>query len=236
LPSRELSPALVRTENMKILEDIAECLERGDSASLKVLIHAALAQNIKADDILRESLVRGMDALGVKFKRNEVFIPEVLIASRAMKAGLEILRPFLSEKRDTAGVTIVMGTVRGDLHDLGKKIVQAVLEQAGCRVLDLGVDVPKERFVAAIRKERPDIVGLSALLTTTMVYMNDVVEAVERAKLRKQVKIIIGGGPVTSSFAYGIRADGYAPDAFSALDLVKKLMEKKRRNSRSSNG
>jgi len=213
---------------MRILSDIAVCLERGDSVALKELVKAALSQDISADRILNESLIKGMDALGQKFKKNEIFIPEVLIATRAMKAGLDILHPFLSGKKGRSDIKIVMGTVKGDLHDIGKKIVGMVLEHEGYRVIDIGVDVPKERYVAAIKKERPDILGLSALLTTTMIYMNEVIEAAEKAGLRKRVKIIIGGGPVTSSFAYSIKADGYAPDAFSALDLVNKLIEKKR--------
>ena len=212
---------------MKILADIAVRLERGDSASLKELIKTALAQNIGADKILNESLIKGMDALGKKFKNNEIFIPEVLIAARAMKAGLDILRPFLTDKKNIAKVKIVIGTVKGDLHDIGKKIVEMILEGEGYQVIDIGVDVPKEKYLAVIKKERPDIVGMSALLTTTMIYMNDVIEAIEKEKLRRDLKIIVGGGPVTSSFAYGIRADGYAPDAFSTLDIVKKLVEKK---------
>lgn len=202
-------------------------LERGDSASLKELIKTALAKNIGAEKILNESLIKGMDAMGKKFKKNEIFIPEVLIAARAMKAGLDILRPFLTDKENRFKVKIVIGTVKGDLHDLGKKIVEMILAQKGYQVIDIGADVPKEKFLAVIKKERPDIVGMSALLTTTMIYMNEVIEAIEKEKLRKHLKIIVGGGPVTSSFAYGIRADGYAPDAFSALDLVNKLLEKK---------
>ncbi len=211
---------------MKILKEIAFNVENGDSSAVKELTRSALLQNISPQRILDDGLTSGMDAIGVKFKNNEVFIPEVLIATRAMKAGMDIIEPLLIQKRIKPKAKIVIGTVKGDLHDIGKKIVCILLERAGYEIIDIGIDVPREKFLKIIKKENPDIVGMSALLTTTMPYMRDVIEAVEKARIRQDVKIIIGGAPVTSSFADEIRADGYAPDGASAVDLVKKLLKK----------
>ncbi len=211
---------------MKILKEIAFNVENGDSSAVKELTRSALLQNISPQRIMNDGLTSGMDAIGVKFKNNEVFIPEVLIATRAMKAGMDIIEPLLIQKRIKPKAKIVIGTVKGDLHDIGKKIVCILLERAGYEIIDIGIDVPREKFLKIIKKENPDIVGMSALLTTTMPYMRDVIEAVEKARIRQDVKIIIGGAPVTSSFADEIRADGYAPDGASAVDLVKKLLKK----------
>lgn len=211
---------------MKILKEIAVNIEKGDSATVKELTKAALSQKIPAEEILNTALIRGMDVIGLKFKNNEVFIPEVLIATRAMKAGMEIIRPFLSQESVKPRAKILLGTVKGDLHDIGKKIVGMILEKQGYEIVDIGIDVTKEKFLRAIKKERPDLLGMSALLTTTMGYMREVIEAVERAKLRQETKIIIGGAPITQSFADEIKADGYAPDGVSAVDLVKHLLKR----------
>lgn len=211
---------------MKILKEIAVNVERGDSATVKELTKAALSQKIPAEEILNTALIRGMDVIGLKFKNNEVFIPEVLIATRAMKAGMEIIRPFLSQESVKPRAKILLGTVKGDLHDIGKKIVGMILEKQGYEIVDIGIDVAKEKFLRAIKKESPDLLGMSALLTTTMGYMREVIEAVERAKLRQKTKIIIGGAPITQSFADEIKADGYAPDGVSAVDLVKYILKK----------
>jgi 5-methyltetrahydrofolate--homocysteine methyltransferase len=168
-----------------------------------------------------------MSAVGEKFKNNEVFIPEVLIASRAMNAGLEILRPLFSPDRAHLRGRIILATIKGDLHDIGKKIVGMMLEGAGYEVIDLGVDVSMGNIVRAVKTNLPSVIGLSALLTTTMSYMRDVVEAVEHARLRSRVRIVIGGAPVTRSYANEIGADGYAPDAASALEMVMRLLAKK---------
>lgn len=207
---------------MPILNEIAVQTEGGDSAMVKELTRSALAQRIRPERILDEGLIAGMSAVGEKFKNNEIFIPEVLVASRAMNAGLEILRPLFSHEQDRFRKKIVLATVKGDLHDIGKKIVGMILEGAGYQVVDLGIDIPKRTIVRAVVKERPDVLGLSALLTTTMSYMREVIDAVGRAGLRRRVRIVIGGAPVTQAYADEIGADGYARDAASALGLIKK--------------
>jgi 5-methyltetrahydrofolate--homocysteine methyltransferase len=214
---------------MKILKDIALSVERGDSATLKGLIHKALTEKLPAEDILFSGLVAGMESVGLKFKKNEIFIPEVLIASRAMKAGVDLVKGALTRRFRRRPATILLGTVKGDIHDLGKRIVGTFLESRGYEVRDIGVDVSKEQFVEAIRKEKPAVIGLSALLTTTMIYIGEVIEAVRGAGLRKKVRIIIGGAPVTQTFAYEVKADGYSPDAVSAVELVDSLLKKDRK-------
>ncbi|KKN07198.1 hypothetical protein LCGC14_1069520 [marine sediment metagenome] len=211
---------------MKILKDITANVEKGDSAAVKELTKTALSQKIAAEEILNDGLVKGMEVIGIKFKKNEIFIPEVLIATRAMKAGMDIIRPYFTEEKNESKGKIVMGTVKGDVHDIGKKIVCMILESEGFEVVDIGIDVPKEKFLTSIKKENPDIIGMSALLTTTMVYMREVIEAVEKAKLKQNIKIIIGGAPITQSFADELKVDGYAPDGVSAVELVKNLLKK----------
>lgn len=216
---------LLKDIKMKILKEIAVNVENGDSSTVKELTKIAISQKIAAEEILNNGLVKGMDVIGIKFKNNEVFIPEVLIATRAMKAGMDIIRPFLTNERIKPKAKIVMGTIKGDLHDIGKKIVGMMLEREGYEIVDIGIDVPKEKFIKAIKKENPDIIGMSALLTTTMAYMREVIEAVEKAKLKQNVKIIIGGAPITQAFADEIKADGFAPEAVSAVELVKYLLK-----------
>ncbi len=211
---------------MRILNEIAAGVEAGDSARVKELTRRALSQGQRPDKILDDALVLGMSAVGEKFRTNEVFIPEVLIASRAMNAGLEILQPLFSSDRAPLRRRIILATVKGDIHDIGKKIVGMMLEGAGYEVVDLGIDVSAGRILRAVRAGRPAVLGLSALLTTTMSYMRDVLEAVEHAGLRKRVRVVIGGAPVTPSYAEEIGADGYAPDAAAALETVKRLLAK----------
>lgn len=211
---------------MDILEEIAIGVEKGDSNSVLALTEKALTQNISVGEILNNGLVAGMDVIGEKFKNNEVFIPEVLISAKAMKAGMELIKPLLAKANVESKGKVVIGTVKGDLHDIGKRIVAMLLEGAGFEVTDLGADVSKEKFLEFVEKERADILGMSALLTTTMTYMKEVIEAVENANLKQDVRVIIGGAPITHSYAEEIKADGYAPDAASAVDLVKDLLEK----------
>ncbi len=211
---------------MKVLKEIAANVEKGDSTTVKELAKKALSQKIHPEEILNNGLVKGMDVIGKKFKNNEVFIPEVLIATRAMKAGMDIIKPLLTHERSKFRAKIVMGTVKGDLHDIGKKIVGMILENEGYEIIDIGIDVSKERFLRTIKTESPEIIGMSSLLTTTMGYMREVIEAIENAKLRQNIKIIIGGAPVTQTFADEIKADGYAPDGPSAVDLVRVLLRK----------
>lgn len=209
---------------MRILEEMADEVQKGNSDSVEVLVEKALSQDMSAEEILHGGLVEGMNAVSEKFKNNEIFIPEVLISAKAMSRGLEILKPLLAEANVISKGKVVIGTVKGDLHDIGKNIVAMLLQGAGFDVVDLGADVPIEKFVEFVRKERADVVGMSALLTTTMISMKEIIEALRNAGLRENVKVIIGGAPVTESYAAQIQADGYAPDAASAVDLTKRLL------------
>lgn len=209
---------------MKIFEELADEVQKGNSESVEELTKRALSQDISAEDILNNGLVAGMNIVSEKFKNNEIFIPEVLISAKSMYSGLGIIKPLLAEANVQSKGKVVIGTVKGDLHDIGKNIVAMLLQGAGFDVVDLGADVPKEKFLEFIKNERADILGMSALLTTTMIYMKETIEALKNAGLRENVKIIIGGAPVTESYAAQIDADGYAPDAASAVDLTKRLL------------
>ena len=206
------------------LGEIRQALESGNAQAVRKLTEAALGQGISAETVLNEGLIAAMSRVGEKFKRNEVYVPEVLVAARAMYAGLDILRPILVETGTKAVGKLVIGTVRGDLHDIGKNLVRMMFEGAGFQVVDLGIDVTEDKFIDAVRTERPDFIGMSALLTTTMPAMKTTIEALENAGLRDKVKVIVGGAPVTQHFADAIGADGYAPDASSAVDLAKELI------------
>jgi len=212
---------------MKIFEEIADEVVKGNSSSVEELTKKALSQNISAEEILNNGLVGGMGIVSEKFKNNEIFIPEVLISAKSMNTGLEILKPLLAEAKVKPLGKVVIGTVKGDLHDIGKNIVAMLLKGAGFEVIDLGADVPKEKFLEYVKKERADIVGMSALLTTTMVSMKETIQTLKDAGLRDNVKVIIGGAPVTESYAVQIDADGYASDAASAVDMSKKLLNNK---------
>jgi len=218
---------------MEILTEISKNLELGDSTAVKELLRKALSMNIAPESILNYGLIKGMEAVGNKFKKNEIFIPEVLIASRAMKSAIAVIKPYMSEVGEHIFGKIVLGTVKGDLHDIGKMVVSIALEREDYDIIDLGIDVSKETFLETVQKENPDILGMSALLTTTMSYMRDVIDTIKSAHLKKDVKIIIGGAPITQSFADEIGADGYAPEAESAVTLVKTLLNKKETGRRS---
>ncbi len=190
----------------------------------KRLTREALVRGESAETILKEGLVRAMERIGVRFKEGEIFIPEVLIAARAMHEGLAVLKPILSRSTGILVGKVILGTVKGDLHDIGKNLVGMMVEGGGYEVIDLGIDVPASKFVEAIGSHRPQVVGLSALLTTTMREMKNTLEAIGAAGLRSQVKVIVGGAPVTDRFAKEIGADGYGPDAASAVEVVKSLL------------
>lgn len=206
---------------MEILNKLAASIEAGNSAETKNLTQQALGKDITPGDILNNGLISGMNSIGIKFRNNEVFIPEVLVAARAMKAALEILRPLLVQSGVNSKGKVVLGTVKGDLHDIGKNIVGIMLEGAGFEVIDLGTDTPTEKFIEAVKTHKPGVVGLSALLTTTMPSMKAVVEKLKEENLRDRVKVIIGGAPVTQPFADEIGADGYSADATGAVDLAR---------------
>jgi len=206
------------------LKEIADNLIKGKAPEVKELVQRAIDEGEDVEKVLNEGLVAGMSVVGAKFKANEFYVPEVLIAARAMKAGMGILRPILAEKNIKGIGTIVLGTVRGDLHDIGKNLVAMMLEGAGFEIIDLGVDVSPEKFIETAKEKKADVVGLSALLTTTMPSMKDVVKAMGDSGLKDKVKVMIGGAPLTQSYADEIGADGYAPDAASAVDEVKQLL------------
>jgi len=206
-----------------LLEKIASRLYEGEDEEVADLVQTALDRGLAPVDILKGGLIAGMDQVGRDFKAGELFVPEVLIAARAMHAGMRVLRPLLAESEAPSAGKYVIGTVKGDLHDIGKNLVRMMLEGAGFEMVDLGTDVPPQAFVDAVRNHKPTIVGMSALLTTTMVQMKTTVEALEEAGLRESIKIMIGGAPVTDAYAREIRADAYAPDAASAVDVARSL-------------
>ena len=208
---------------MSLLEDVSLALQAGRAPKVKELVQQAVDEGIPAKDVLEQGLLSGMSVVGEKFKNNEVFVPEVLIAARAMNAGVAILKPYLTEAGVEAKGTAVIGTVKGDLHDIGKNLVKMMLEGRGLNVIDLGVDVEQERFVQAAIDNEADIICCSALLTTTMGEMKHVVEAAAAKGIRDKVKIMIGGAPVTQSFCDSIGADCYTADAASAADEALKF-------------
>jgi len=203
------------------LNVISEALQRGDAEKVEELVKKALEENLTPKKILEDGLIKGMDIIGTKFKKNEVYVPEVLIAARAMHAGMDVLKPKLIESGVKNIGTVAIGTVKGDLHDIGKNLVKMMLEGAGFEVIDLGIDVSPDKFVEAVKEHKPNIIGMSALLTTTMVNMVDVIKALNVAGLRDKVKIMVGGAPITQNYANQIGADGYSPDAASAVDKAK---------------
>jgi len=205
-------------------EKFHAALSQGKMEEVKKLTQEALDSGESAEIILKDGLIQAMDRVGVKFKNGEIYIPEVLIAARAMHAGMAMLKPILSTSTGILAGKVIIGTVKGDLHDIGKNLVVMMLEGGGFEVVDLGIDVSADKFVEAIRQHQPQVVGMSALLTTTMREMKTTIQAIEWTGLRKQVKTIVGGAPVTEKFAKEIGADGYAPDAASAVDLVKSLL------------
>ena len=209
---------------MSKIEAIALAVEEGKSKIIAGLVEEALSEGISAGEILNNGMIKAMGVVGEKFKNNEIFVPEMLIAARAMKKGVEVLQPHLSASGVEPLGKVIIGTVVGDLHDIGKNLVAMMIEGAGFEVTDLGVDVPPEKFVEAI-KDNPvvQIVALSSLLTTTMPALKETIDAIEKAGLREGIKIMVGGAPVSQEHADSIGADGYAPDAASAADLAKSL-------------
>ena len=199
---------------------------RGDSKAIGAHIGELLEQGVDAGDILEKGLIAAMDVIGPKFKAGELFIPEVLLSSRAMNEGLAVLEPHLSGDAKTAKGKVLIGTVKGDLHDIGKNMVATMLRGAGFEVRDLGIDVNREEFIKEIGQYSPDILALSALLTTTMPEMKRIIETLREKGLRAGVKIMIGGAPINARYAQDIGADGYAADAGEAVGLAKGLVKK----------
>jgi 5-methyltetrahydrofolate--homocysteine methyltransferase len=206
------------------LQEISEALIVGNAKKVRELVEQALKEGVSPKEILDKALVPGMNVVGEKFKNNEYYVPEVLIAARAMHAGMDPIKPLLTQTGASYVGKVVIGTVRGDLHDIGKNLVAMMLEGAGFQIIDLGVDVPPEKFVEVAKNENVDIVAMSALLTTTMLAMKDTINALKEAGIRDKVKVMIGGAPVTQRYADEIGADGYAPDAATAVEKAKELL------------
>ncbi len=210
---------------MSKLNELAVCVEAGNTAEVVALTKAALEEGNTPMDVLNIGLVEPINVLGEKFRLGQIYVPELLVASKAMKMGVEVVKPLLMGEGTGAGKA-VFATVEGDMHDIGKNLCVMLLESAGFEVTDLGMDVETDDIVEAVQDDEDvKIVGLSAMLTTTMYAMQDAIEALEEAGLRDQVKVIIGGAPVNAEFAKQIGADGYSPNAPSCVDLAKKLME-----------
>ena len=206
-----------------ILTEISEKIQKGKTKDIKALVPKALEEGISASEILNEGLLDGMNIVGIKFKNNEVFVPEVLIAARAMKAGTDILKPYLVSDNVSAKGKVVLGTVRGDFHDIGKNLVKMMMEGHGLEVIDLGVDVAPEAFVNAAKENGADVIACSALLTTTMAEMKNVVDLCKAEGIRDNVKIMIGGAPITDAYKTEIGADLYTSDAASAAEAAAAL-------------
>ena len=209
---------------MKELNELREAVQKGKTKLVKQLVPEALQAGIPPQDILNQGLLAAMDVVGTRFRANEIFVPEVLVAARAMNAGVELLKPHLTSEEGQAKGKVCIDTVQGDLHDIGKNLVKMMLEGKGLEVIDLGVDVPPERFVQTAIEQDCNIICCSALLTTTMPVMEEVVRAADAASIRPKVKIMIGGAPVTQAFCDTIGADAYTPDAATcairAVELI----------------
>jgi 5-methyltetrahydrofolate--homocysteine methyltransferase len=208
----------------KVLERLAAVILEGDMDASPDLVRKAVEEGISPSDILNKGMVLGMNEVGVRFRAGDMFVPEVLMSAEAMQTGLEILRPLLVESGAEMLGTVVMATVEGDLHDIGKNLVGMLCEGAGFEVIDLGFDVSADKIVEAVKEHRPAVVGLSALLTTTMRVMSYTIKALEEAGLRTQVKVMVGGAPVDEEFAMKIGADGYGSNAPAGADLAKRLV------------
>ncbi|WP_408956383.1 corrinoid protein [Natroniella sp. ANB-PHB2] len=206
------------------IKKITEEVIAGNVDGVTELTKGLIDEGEKPSEIIKNGLVAGMDVVGGRFKKNEMFVPEVLIAARAMDAGMAIVKPLLTEGEDSSIGRIIMATVEGDLHDIGKNLVAMMLEGAGFEVIDLGVDISADEFVEAVKEYQPDIIGLSALLTTTMPVMEETIKSLEEAGIRNQVKVMVGGAPVSEDFANEIGADGYAADGSTATDIAREFV------------
>ena len=203
---------------------LAEGVMNGDASVVESEVKKALNEGADAQDILAKGLIGGMNVVGERFRDGDMFLPEVLMSASAMHKGLDIVRPLLAKSGQGLATKVIMGTVEGDIHDIGKRIVGFLLQGNGFDVIDLGTDLKAEVFIQAIEEHKPDVLGMSALLTTTMLNMGKVIELLREKGLREKIKVMVGGAPVSEEFAKSIGADGYAPEAGSAVELVKKLI------------
>jgi 5-methyltetrahydrofolate--homocysteine methyltransferase len=204
--------------------DLSQAVIAGQEARVKELTQAAINSGADPLAIINEGLIAAMNVVGASFKSGQMFVPEVLMSARTMSAGMELVKPLLLGQEVPSAGKVVIGTVKGDLHDIGKNLVAMMLESGGFNVVNLGIDLAPEKFVQAVKDYQPQVVGLSALLTTTMLVMKDVIELLKEEGLRDKVKVVIGGAPISYDFASEIGADGFAPDAASAVELCRKLL------------
>lgn len=212
---------------MANFEELAQAVLDGDETKVVEITKSLLSSGVDPLEVMNKGLIAGMDKVGVLFKNNEMFVPEVLMSAAAMKAGMELIKEAAQGGADVPSMgTVVMGTVEGDLHDIGKNLVGMMLETNGFKVYDLGVDVKADQFIEAVKQHQASILGMSALLTTTMLNMKTVIDALAAAGLRDKVKVVVGGAPISQKFADEIGADGYAPDAGAAVELCKRLLGK----------
>lgn len=209
---------------MSDFDNLAELVIQGDYAGAKVLTQKMIDNGSDPIEIINLGLMTGMNVVGVRFKAGDMYVPEVMMSAKAMSTGIELVKPLIAESDMPTAGKVLIGTVKGDLHDIGKNLVIMMMESAGFEVVDLGVDVDPDKFVQAVKEHKPQVIGMSALLTTTMLSMRDTIEALQEEGLRDSVKVIIGGAPISQGFADEIGADGYASDAASATDLCKRLI------------
>ncbi|MBF8438164.1 corrinoid protein [Halanaerobiaceae bacterium Z-7014] len=210
---------------MADFEKLSESVIKGEEEKVKELVQEAIDEGLEPSEIINQGLISGMNVVGKRFKEGDMFVPEVLLSARSMKGGMELVKPLLVEGEMEEAGKVILGTVEGDLHDIGKNLVGMMMESGGLEVINLGTDVTAAEFAEAVREHKPDVLGMSALLTTTMLEMQNTIEVLIEEGLRDSVKIIVGGAPVTKEFADEIGADGWAPDAASAKDLVFELAE-----------
>lgn len=210
---------------MSNFEELSKAVIAGQEQKVKELTLLAINEGVDPLSIINDGLIQGMNVVGQRFKVGDMFVPEVLMSARAMSAGVEMVKPLLLDGQMTSKGTVVIGTVKGDLHDIGKNLVGMMLESSGYQVIDMGVDTAPEEFIAAVKENKAQVLGLSALLTTTMLSMKDTIEALKEAGIRNDVKVLIGGAPISQTFADEIGADGFAPDAASATELVGRLID-----------
>ena len=207
-----------------ILEELTQRVIEGKLEMVKELTRQAIANGLEPEEIINQGLIMGMNVVGVRFKAGDMYVPEVLMCARAMSGGMELVKPLLMGKELPSAGKVLIGTVKGDLHDIGKNLVAMLLESVGFTVINLGTDISTEQFIQAIKEHNPDILGLSALLTTTMLGMKDVIDQLVEEGMRDKIKVIIGGAPISQEFSDEIGADGFAPDGASATELCQKLL------------
>ncbi len=207
-----------------VLEELNQKVIEGKLEIVQELTRQAIAEGHDPEEIINQGLIMGMNVVGVRFKAGDMYVPEVLMCARAMSGGMEIVKPLLMGKEIVSAGKVLIGTVKGDLHDIGKNLVAMLLESVGFNVINLGTDITTEQFIQAIKEHKPDVLGLSALLTTTMLGMKDIIDQLVEEGMRDEIKVIIGGAPISQEFSDEIGADGFAPDGASATELCQKLL------------